>query len=87
MEGILSADRFGADYAEIDVQLSKDGVPVVVHDENLVRLAGVDAEVAELTAAELTQIETSSFRGTAKHPDPPAGHRGGAVRAQRASAC
>lgn len=66
--GILSADRFGADYAEIDVQLSKDGVPVVVHDENLERLAGLNAEVAGLTAAELTGIETSSFRGTANIP-------------------
>lgn len=66
--GILSADRFGADYAEIDVQLSKDGVPVVVHDENLERLAGLDAEVANLTAAELTGIETSSFCGTANIP-------------------
>lgn len=61
VEGILSADRFGADYAEIDVQLSKDGVPVVVHDENLERLAG-------LTAAELAGIETSSYRGTANIP-------------------
>ena len=32
-----------ADYSEIDVQLSKDGVPVVCHDLNLSRVAGVDA--------------------------------------------
>lgn len=32
-----------ADYSEIDVQLSKDGVPVVhCHDLNLSRVAGVD---------------------------------------------
>ena len=68
VEGILSADRFGADYAEIDVQLSKDGVPVVVHDENLLRLTGMDADVDDLSAAELMQIETSSFRGTAAIP-------------------
>lgn len=37
-----------ADYSEIDVQLSKDGVPVVCHDLNLSRVAGVDVSLKTL---------------------------------------
>lgn len=46
---------------ELDVRLSADEVPVVVHDERLERLCGVDAAVAELdraTLAELTLQDT-----------------------------
>ncbi len=68
LPGILSADRYGADYAEIDIQLSKDGIPVVVHDENLGRQAGLDADVPDLTAEELGNVVTSTFRGSAKIP-------------------
>ncbi len=34
----------------VDVQLSADGVPVVLHDGNLWRLAGENRNVADLTA-------------------------------------
>jgi len=42
--------------AELDVHLSADGVPVVVHDEDLVRVAGLDRRVADLTVAELAGV-------------------------------
>ncbi len=42
----------GADYAEVDVRFTKDGVPVVCHDSNTKRVFGQDAEVANLTAGE-----------------------------------
>lgn len=38
---------------ELDVQLSKDGVPVVFHDASLQRMCGVDGRVWEYTLAEL----------------------------------
>ena len=41
---------------EFDVRLSKDGVPVVFHDETLKRVAGVDAKVSEKTADELKEV-------------------------------
>lgn len=56
MEAIRAADAYGADYAEIDVQLSKDGVPVVVHDGNLWRLGGEPVNVTDLTLKELKAI-------------------------------
>lgn len=49
----------GADGAEFDVQISRDGVPVVFHDENLVRITGTDALVKDLTLSELKQFDIS----------------------------
>ena len=40
---------------ELDVQRSTDGVPVVHHDVDLVRVAGRDGTVAELTVRELAE--------------------------------
>ena len=40
LAAVRAAGDYGAQYAEIDVQLSADGVPVVLHDGNLWRLAG-----------------------------------------------
>jgi glycerophosphoryl diester phosphodiesterase len=45
-----------ADYAEIDVQLSKDGVLVVTHDSDFSRMAGVAKKVWNLTYAEIRAI-------------------------------
>jgi glycerophosphoryl diester phosphodiesterase len=41
---------------ELDVQLSRDGVPVVNHDRTLTRLTGRDAMVRDLTAAQLAGL-------------------------------
>lgn len=55
----------GADGAEFDVQLTKDGVPVVIHDESLQRTAGDSRLVKDLTLAELRQLDVSyRFAGT-----------------------
>lgn len=50
LAAVRAAGDYGAQYAEIDVQLSADGVPVVLHDGNLWRLAGENRNVADLTA-------------------------------------
>ncbi len=47
----------GADGVEFDVQLSRDGVPMVIHDHDLSRTAGTSARVAELTADELSKVD------------------------------
>lgn len=41
---------------ELDVQLSKDGVPVIMHDEDLRRACGVDRPVKSLTLEELKKL-------------------------------
>ena len=46
-----------AGYAiEIDLQLSRDGVPMVFHDERLERLTARDGWLCDLTATELAEI-------------------------------
>ena len=56
LEAVELAGELGADYAEIDVQLSADGVPVVIHDDSLWRLAGEMTSVGDLTWAELQAL-------------------------------
>ncbi|MDO4872422.1 MAG: glycerophosphodiester phosphodiesterase [bacterium] len=56
IESLLASAQAGADYAEIDIQLTRDGHFVVIHDYNLARLAGVNQEVKNLTLAELQTL-------------------------------
>jgi glycerophosphoryl diester phosphodiesterase len=47
------ARRRGATWVEIDVKLTADGVPIVMHDASLKRTTGIDRLVAETPRAEL----------------------------------
>jgi glycerophosphoryl diester phosphodiesterase len=47
----------GADIVEIDVRLSQDNIPVVIHDEHLRRLFFMDRKVCEVSAGELTDLQ------------------------------
>jgi glycerophosphoryl diester phosphodiesterase len=51
----------GADGIEFDVRLSRDRVPVVIHDASLKRTALFDRLVRELTASELQQCDVCSW--------------------------
>jgi glycerophosphoryl diester phosphodiesterase len=58
-ENSLSAFEYAAERGvpiELDVQLARDGLLVVVHDTNLSRVAGFDAPVAELDRASLRRL-------------------------------
>lgn len=48
-------------WVEIDVQLSKDAVPVVIHDYNLRRTTNGRGEVRQWTAAELASLDAGSW--------------------------
>jgi glycerophosphoryl diester phosphodiesterase len=66
-ENTLSAFEAAAErgYAiECDVQLTSDGVPVVLHDQGLQRLTGADGLVWQRTAREMTNLKVG---GTADH--------------------
>lgn len=41
---------------ELDVRLTKDGVPVVFHDDNLKRMCGIDKDVIELSYEEIKAL-------------------------------
>lgn len=47
----------GATMVELDVHLSLDGHPVVIHDADLSRLTGSTGRVAELTLAQIKQVD------------------------------
>ena len=49
-----------ADYAELDVQETKDGVVVVIHDYNLRHVGGVDVNIWDLDYSELQEIDVGS---------------------------
>jgi glycerophosphoryl diester phosphodiesterase len=51
----------GADGFELDVHLSKEGVPVVTHDFTLERVAGTATPVAALTARELRALDVGAW--------------------------
>lgn len=61
LAAIELAIEAGADYAEIDVQLSADGVVFVFHDEDLRRIAGDPRRVTALSFDELSQIDAGSW--------------------------
>lgn len=56
IEAILFAGMNGADYVEMDVLLTLDNIPVVVHDNNLKRLANTDKKISDLTIEEVKAI-------------------------------
>ena len=51
----------GADGIEFDVRLSRDQIPMVIHDNTLNRTGLIDAGVSEMTAAELQEIDVGSW--------------------------
>jgi glycerophosphoryl diester phosphodiesterase len=46
----------GADYLETDLQLTRDGIPVLFHDSDLTRLVGSKTSIAALSLDEIKRI-------------------------------
>lgn len=53
LAGLEAAAALGASHVEIDVQLSREGVPVLFHDTDLRRLCGVEGEITALGLVEI----------------------------------
>ena len=69
-ENTLSAFRAaidaGADMCELDVQLTRDGAVVVIHDDTVERTTDGKGEVAKLTLEELKRLDAGvKFKGGA----------------------
>ncbi|HET6856804.1 MAG TPA: glycerophosphodiester phosphodiesterase [Streptomyces sp.] len=56
LASLRSAVERGADAVEIDVRLTRDGVPVLLHDDSLHRLWGPERLLADLTAKDLREL-------------------------------
>ncbi len=63
MYALQKAIELGFLYIELDIQLSKDLVPIVIHDDSTKRTTGIDRNVRDLSAKELqTMVLLSSFK-------------------------
>lgn len=56
MEAFREAIAAGADGIEFDVRLTRDGVPVIIHDNTLRRTSGLPHRLADLTLPELENL-------------------------------
>lgn len=69
MPAIDTGLALGADGLEIDVQLSRDGIPVVIHDRTLDRTTDRRGPVNALTADELARVDAAyHFTRDGAHP-------------------
>ncbi len=59
LASVRGALEIGAKAVEIDVQISRDGVPFLFHDRTLQRLCGVPGSLAERSAAELERLHAN----------------------------
>ena len=56
------AIEMGVDAVEFDIWLSRDKVPVLMHDGNPWRTCGVDSHLRNMTLAEIKKLDPCSFR-------------------------
>ncbi|NLY36223.1 MAG: hypothetical protein GX046_03185 [Tissierellia bacterium] len=60
IDTLLFAGTNGADYVEMDVLLTKDNIPVVIHDNNLKRLGSTSTNISDLTLEEVKKVIISA---------------------------
>lgn len=61
LEGIHTAADMGVEWVELDVKITKDGVPILFHDDTLERVTGASGNVADKTWEDLRQLEAGSW--------------------------
>ncbi len=68
LPGFMAACKEGALFLECDIQLSADGIPMVIHDEELARVAGKPVRVRDLNSDELKTIPVTHDHHSALEP-------------------
>ncbi len=63
MSAFAGASELGADWIELDVQQTKDGEIIVIHDTNFKRTTGLNKNTWELTWEEVEGLDAGSFFG------------------------
>src|SRR4026209_3025795 len=61
MAAFKEAIAAGADGIEFDVRLTRDGVPVVIHDSTLHRTGGLPDRIVDLTLSEVAKVDVGSW--------------------------
>ena len=57
LKAVEDAIAIGADYVEIDLRTTNDGVLINMHDASLKRMCGIDKQVNKLTYAEIKTLK------------------------------
>ena len=65
MAAFYEAEKRGADGIELDVQMTKDGVLVVLHDEDVARTSNGRGLAREMTLSQLRELDFGSWFGPA----------------------
>ncbi|MCJ8276029.1 MAG: glycerophosphodiester phosphodiesterase [Bdellovibrionales bacterium] len=61
LQAFIAAKRLGAEMIELDIQLSKDKVPVAFHDKTLKRLFHIDEKVTRTTMEDLKALNVAQL--------------------------
>ncbi|CAI5446073.1 unnamed protein product [Caenorhabditis angaria] len=61
LEAFLAVKNEGGQLAEMDIQITSDGVAVICHDSNVERVTGIDQDISSMTEAEFKNL---TFIGT-----------------------
>lgn len=61
LAALKSAIEEGADGAEIDVRMTKDGELILLHDRSLLRTGGIDIRIDQLNYSQLEGIDVGSW--------------------------
>jgi len=61
MQAFTMAKNANADYIELDVQMTKDSIPIIMHDASLSRTTGLKKHVWEVTYDEIKDLDNGSW--------------------------
>jgi len=62
LPAIESAFAVGAAMVEIDIYLTRDGVPVIIHDDDLRLTTSASGKIADMTLEQLKSVKAGSLR-------------------------
>lgn len=64
MDGIKDSVSYKVNYAEIDVQETKDGVVILMHDKTLKTVTGLNKKINQLNYSEIKKLNTGALNLT-----------------------
>jgi glycerophosphoryl diester phosphodiesterase len=62
MEAVRQAVDLGVDMIELDVRLSKDGIPIIIHNNTVDETTDGRGEVSSMTLAQLKKLDAGSWK-------------------------
>lgn len=63
LDSVQTGLRLGADVVEEDVRVTKDGIPVLAHDDEWVTVDGLKVSISQMTFEELRELQYEVIHG------------------------